>query len=100
NRDDKEREPAMTQRDLSLRTIALFLLMTAVVGLCQVSHAAEYRLTSPDGKLVVEVSDEGGLHYRIGIDGQPIIKPSKLGLEFMRGAALGPAATIESVEPS
>ena len=90
----------MTQRDSSLRTIARFLLTTALLGLYHRGHAAEHHLTSPDGKLAVFVSDDGGLRYRVEVDSEPIITPSKLGLEFVGGVVLGPAAMIEKVKAS
>lgn len=58
--------------------------------------AAEVRVASPDGKIVVEVSDNGGAHYRVDVDGQPLLKSSRLGLEFAKGIKLGPGAIIET----
>jgi len=62
--------------------------------------AAEVRVTSPDGKIAVVVSDSGGVHYRVEVDGQPLLNPSRLGLEFSYGVKLGPTATIEKSETS
>jgi alpha-glucosidase len=57
-------------------------------------HAKEESLTSPDGRVVVAVSDQDGLHYRVTLDGQPALVDSRLGLEFAGGASLGRATNI------
>jgi len=62
--------------------------------------AVERRVTSPDGKVAVVISDEGGAKYRVEVDGQPLLKPSRLGLEFANGLKLGPAAKMEKVDVS
>ncbi len=58
--------------------------------------AAEESVASPDGRIVVTVSDTAGLHYRVAFDGQPAIVDSRMGLDFAGGFSLGRAATIES----
>ena len=72
----------------------------AVCGLCLSGAAKELRVASPDGKLSVAVSDDGGTHYRVEADGQPLLKPSRLGLEFANSLKLGPTAKIEKSEAS
>jgi alpha-glucosidase len=62
------------------------------------SHAAEQRVSSPDGTISVIVNDAGGLHYRIEIDGKPLVQESPLGLEFQEGVALGPSAVIRKAD--
>ena len=74
----------------------LSVLTVCCVGLG--THAAEQRLISPDGKLAVIVSAESELRYRVEVDGQPLVKPSPLGLEFAGGVTLGLAAVIENAE--
>jgi len=46
------------------------------------------------------VSDDGGLRYRVEVDGQPLLKPSRVGLEFTGGVTLGPNAKIEKAKQS
>ncbi len=60
----------------------------------QVSHASEQRIVAPGGGLTVIVSDDGGLHYRVLVNGQTVLTNSSLGLEFADGAKLGPSAMI------
>ncbi|HRZ58766.1 MAG TPA: glycoside hydrolase family 97 N-terminal domain-containing protein, partial [Candidatus Paceibacterota bacterium] len=72
----------------------LTCISTAFAVATSFMMAAERRVASPDGKLALTVSDAGGLNCRVEVDGQPLLKPSRLGLEFAGGVTLGPAATI------
>ncbi len=57
----------------------LFLLFFSSVNV----FAETKSITSPDGNVFVDVSDEGGVPaYSVQYRGQPIIKKSSLGLEF------------------
>ena len=56
--------------------------------------ASEQQLTSPDGKLVVTISDDQGLSLRAAVDGQSVLTRSRLGLEFKDGTRLGPQTAI------
>ncbi len=76
------------------------LLALAAAGLCACGYGAEQRVASPDGSIAVTLSDDGGLRYRVDLDGQPLLKPSRLGLEFAGGVRLGPSSVIEQAEPS
>jgi len=78
----------------SLRQI--FFLAVLSVAAIQL-NAAEQQVASPDDRLVVTVSDIGGLHYRVEADGNLVITNSPLGLEFKDGTRLGPAAIIKKV---
>ena len=62
--------------------------------------ASEQHLASPDGKIIIMVSDDGGLRYRVEVDGQPLLKQSWLGLEFTGGVTLGLNAKIEKAQQS
>jgi alpha-glucosidase len=57
-------------------------------------NGAEQTLASPDGHVVVTVSDTEGLHYRVALDGQPTLVDSRLGLDLAGGTSLGRAAHI------
>jgi len=69
-----------------------------LIGLTVASHAAEHRIVSPAGKLAVIVSDDGGLNYRVEVEGQTVLTKSLLGLTFKEGTILGPAAVITKSE--
>jgi alpha-glucosidase len=47
-------------------------------------------LHSPDGKIQVAVTANGWLSYGVSVDGQPIIRKSRLGLQLSDGGKLGP----------
>lgn len=55
---------------------------------------AEQTVASPDGRVVVVVSDAAGLRYRVSLDGQPAVVDSRLGLDLRGGLSLGRAAKI------
>ena len=73
---------------------ALAGLGLVLLALLQSATAAPQTLRSPDGRLAIVVSDTGGLHYRIDVDGRPVVIDSRLGLAFQDGTKLGPAAII------
>lgn len=75
-----------------MRLIPILLASTAL--LAAFASAAEQRVTSPDGKLTLVVSDDAGLRYRVELDDKPLLADSVLGLAFADGTTLGPAARI------
>ena len=75
-----------------MRFVPILLASTAL--LTASAFAAEQRVTSPNGKLALIVSDAAGLHYRVELDGKPLVADSVLGLAFADGTTLGPAAKI------
>lgn len=62
-----------------------------------VAEAAPVNVSSPDGTIKVDLTDDGGqLSYRVSVDNQQVVAPSKLGIlsddiEFGRNATLGKA---------
>lgn len=46
-------------------------------------------LRSPDGKIEIVVIAEGALSYAISVDERPVLRESKLALQFRDGVALG-----------
>ncbi len=73
----------------TLRLFAAVLFSSACAAL-----AAERRVSSPDGRLALVLSDEAGLRYRVELEGKPVLVDSALGLDFADGLRLGPAARI------
>ena len=53
------------------------ILLAASALLAATTSAAEQRVTSPDGKLALVVSDDAGLRYRVELDGKPILADSE-----------------------
>jgi len=76
------------------------ILLAATTLLAASTTAAEQRVRSPDGKLVLVVSDDAGLRYRVEFDGKPLLADSVLGLAFADGTTLGPAAKITDTKKS
>ena len=61
--------------------------------------AAEASVASPDGRLVVSVSDEAGAaRWSASYDGAPLVEPSALGLAFVQAPEFGPGFAIAGVE--
>jgi alpha-glucosidase len=84
-----------------------FLLSMAVLGLAIIgSGSSDGReapsraaATSPDGRIRLELSIDGGNSpvYSVSFRGKPVIRPSRLGIDLVAGAALGRDAMIEDV---
>jgi alpha-glucosidase len=72
------------------------ILTLLVVGgaLAAPAPAAEEALKSPDGRIVITVGDTDSLHYRVTLDGEPVLAESRLGLEFEGGISLGRRTAI------
>jgi len=60
--------------------------------------AKTVELTSPDGKIVVAISDDKNPSYRIEMAGEVAITKSSLGLRFKKSAELGEGFTISKVK--
>ncbi|HSI07959.1 MAG TPA: glycoside hydrolase family 97 protein [Rariglobus sp.] len=73
-------------------------VLTATVLLASLASAAEQRVSSPNGKLTLVVSDGTGLRYRVELDGKPLLADSVLGLAFADGTTLGPSAKIAATQ--
>ncbi len=58
------------------------------------ASATDSQITSPNGKLVVTVSDTAALTYKVDFDGKPILVPSELGFTLQDGSKLGSTAKI------
>jgi len=87
-------EPIMFRTCFLLFCRAAASVLLAAVALDSPARAAEEALASPDGRVVVVVSDAGGLRYRVSLDGEPVLADSRLGLDFEGGFSLGRATAI------
>lgn len=87
-----------TQPYLAYQSLAwLCMFMYMIPGS---ARAAEHRISSPDGRIDIVVSDTGGLWYRVEFEGTVVLANSALGLEFRDGIKLGPSATITKAQTS
>ena len=78
------------------------LLISAAMMLAMMTANAEnLKVTSPDGRLSVNLTDEGGIvTYAVTYDGQEVIKPSQLGFvsnvgDFSKGLTFKKSKTHE-----
>jgi alpha-glucosidase len=66
-----------------------------------VASASEpLHLHSPDGSLGIDVYTQHGLRYAVTVDGQPVLLPSRLGLQFQDGVTLGADVEVRKVTRS
>lgn len=72
-----------------MRLRSLPLLLATWFAAASTAGAAEESIASPDGRILVRVSDTDGLHYRVTLDDEPVIVDSRLGLDFAGGFSLG-----------
>jgi hypothetical protein len=69
-----------------MKRIKRTVLMACLMCQAAVVFATEKSVSSPDGRLVVSVSDQSGLAtYRVSYDQREVIKPSALGLQTSLG---------------
>jgi alpha-glucosidase len=59
---------------------ANLLSIASLVLLCAAAHAAEIKVSSPDGKAVITVTDAGGLSYSVFFDGREVVSKSRFGI--------------------
>ena len=66
-------------------------LLISIALLPLTVSAADYRLTSPDGGIVLEVSCGDSLTYRVEAAGEVVFTPSPLAMTFTAKAPSGTA---------
>jgi alpha-glucosidase len=96
----KERLMSRSIPDVRGAALVVALLAGCAAGGRPAECPGEHRVSSPDGTIAVVVADQGGLRYRLDVDSRAVIAPSRLGLEFEGGLAIGPAAAIIKSETS
>jgi alpha-glucosidase len=74
------------------------ILSLAVLISSHSLFAQTLKLTSPDGKIILSVSDQGKPNYEMSFLGESIIQPSRLGLAFKDTIAFSDGFTISSSE--
>ena len=73
------------------------LFMSICMASSVLCWADDVRVSSPDGNLVVTVSDAGGrLYYSVKLDGQQVLEPSALGLKTSMGDITRDLKIVES----
>ena len=71
----------------------LFLAVSFLGALCATVQAAEIKVSSPDGKAVVTVTDDGGLSYAVAFEGREVVGKSRFGI-IADGVDLGAGVTL------
>ena len=56
------------------------LSLAALVLFVGAGQSAEVKVSSPDGKAVVSLADDGGLTYSVSFDGREVFSPSRFGI--------------------
>jgi alpha-glucosidase len=56
------------------------LTIAIISALCAAGQATEIKVSSPDGKAVITVTDEGGLSYAVKFDGREVVAKSRFGI--------------------
>ncbi len=70
------------------------VLCSAVALVAATEAMADWRVTSPDRRVAVELSDAAGLKWAVSVDAAAVLTPSALGLEFKDKPSFGPGARI------
>lgn len=68
-------------------------VVVALIGLCTAIQASDLTVKSPDRKVVVTVTDAGGLSYAVSFDGREVLAKSRLGI-VADGVDLGADAKL------
>jgi len=88
-----DRAPFKPANLMKILKLLLCLVLLASLAACAntltVTNANEARVLSPDGKIEVRVETKGALAYRVSVDGELLLGPSRLGLKLGDGTDLG-----------
>lgn len=82
----------------SIPRIFCRLLLSAgmVLGVSSTTYAESIKVSSPDGKITVTVSDEGSPHYAISFNNKTVLSQSKLGMAFKSAPSFGDGFKINT----
>ncbi|MBP1674874.1 MAG: hypothetical protein H6Q24_1012, partial [Bacteroidetes bacterium] len=78
------------------RKLLFFFLFVITVSY---SFAKDYKITSPDGKIVVTVSAGTDLKWSVTCEGKTAINSAKAGMVLGDGSVLGQNETIRRITP-
>ena len=85
-----------------MKTLRLYTLTLAICSLfcCALANAANKNQTisSPDGKISVEIMTSGTLAYQVSCDGQVIVTESAIGLTLSDGTVVGKDPKVVSTK--
>lgn len=85
---------------LACLAAVLWITLTAIFP-CEAARSPEgsvkdgwFLLTSPDGSIEVRITARGPLTYSVTVDGEPVIKPSRLGLALANDVEFGQGVDV------
>lgn len=71
----------------TLKSRTLAILLCSIFPLLM--HGNNYRVTSPDGRISMDICTDGSLTYRISLDEEEIVAVSAIGMTLADGTAVG-----------
>lgn len=71
----------------TLKSRTLAILLCSIFPLLM--HGNSYRVTSPDGRISMDICTDGSLTYRISLDEEEIVAVSAIGMTLADGTAVG-----------
>src|SRR5687768_11430720 len=77
----------------------LFLPLICFSFFAHAQKQESYELTSPNGKIAVQIAPGPKLSWSVSHDGKQIIAPSTISLQLETGGSLGDNASIISTRP-
>ncbi|MBW6501610.1 MAG: glycoside hydrolase family 97 N-terminal domain-containing protein, partial [Bacteroidales bacterium] len=78
------------------KTVSLLILSLFVV--CGLS-AKEYKVTSPDGRIVLTIDAGSDIKWSVAYDGKELIRSVKVGMELSGGKVLGSGESVRRASP-
>ncbi|BDD08576.1 alpha-glucosidase [Fulvitalea axinellae] len=78
--------------------LSICLLALVCVSSLSVGWAKDYKLSSPDGKINITVSDNGGFRYAVDFNGRQVLKPSAFAMEMDGYSPFGTSPRVSRVK--
>ncbi|GHE77992.1 glycoside hydrolase family 97 protein [Thalassotalea profundi] len=69
-----------------------------IINISTTANAESVKLSSPNGKITVTISDEGSPNYAINFKNKTVIASSKLGMAFKNAPGFGDGFKISTIE--
>lgn len=76
------------------------LTITAAVTIAVLTQAQTQSVSSPDGKIKINITTANGLMYDVTADNKPVIKPSAIDISLVNGVKLSDDLSVKSAKTS
>jgi alpha-glucosidase len=80
-----------------MKHTSLFFILLALTA--SYSYAKDYKVSSPDGKITLNVSPATDLNWSVSYDGKEVISSAKAGMALVDGRILGSGEKVKKVTP-